>query len=119
MAPELLKGEVYNELVDVWSIGVITFMLLTGQMLYNANTTRQTKQLILNSKLEDRLNDKSCKNMSSAAKQFILTCLTKDAKTRPTCEQMLKHDFITKNEQVEEVTSENRTAMAENIKNFA
>ncbi len=28
MAPEILKRETYNEKCDVWSLGVITYMLL-------------------------------------------------------------------------------------------
>ena len=30
MAPELVKKEVYNEKVDVWAIGCITYLLLSG-----------------------------------------------------------------------------------------
>lgn len=31
MAPEIIGGQKYNEKVDIWSIGVISFMLLTGR----------------------------------------------------------------------------------------
>ena len=31
MAPEIITAKVYNEKVDIWSVGVITFMLLTGK----------------------------------------------------------------------------------------
>jgi serine/threonine protein kinase len=30
MAPEIYAGKVYNEKVDVWSVGVITFVVLSG-----------------------------------------------------------------------------------------
>ena len=35
-APELYNRENYNEKVDIWSIGVITYMLLTGRKLFKA-----------------------------------------------------------------------------------
>ena len=30
MAPEIIMKELYNEKVDIWSIGIITYMLLSG-----------------------------------------------------------------------------------------
>jgi len=35
MAPELIEGKKYTEKVDIWSIGVMTFMLLSGIMPFN------------------------------------------------------------------------------------
>ena len=31
MAPEIILNKNYNEKVDIWSIGVISYMLLTGR----------------------------------------------------------------------------------------
>lgn len=31
MAPEIIMGQTYNEKVDIWSTGVITYMLLSGR----------------------------------------------------------------------------------------
>ena len=31
MAPELVKKEEYNEKVDIWSVGIIACILLTGK----------------------------------------------------------------------------------------
>ena len=35
VAPEMIKG-VYNEKVDVWSLGVTTFFILTGEFPFNS-----------------------------------------------------------------------------------
>ena len=37
MAPEIIKNEKYNKEVDIWSIGVIAYMLITGKMLFPVN----------------------------------------------------------------------------------
>jgi serine/threonine protein kinase len=34
MAPEILKDKIYGPQIDVWSIGTITFMLLTGKCIF-------------------------------------------------------------------------------------
>ena len=34
MAPEILNKQNYNEKVDIWSIGIITYALLTGKSLF-------------------------------------------------------------------------------------
>ena len=36
-APELLKGDGYNDSVDIWGIGVILFMLLTGEFPFDGS----------------------------------------------------------------------------------
>lgn len=48
MAPEIIKGEKYNEKVDIWSIGVITYILLTGRLPFNGKTPDEKKRLIVN-----------------------------------------------------------------------
>jgi len=34
MAPEIINAQKYDEKVDIWSIGIITYMLLTGRTPY-------------------------------------------------------------------------------------
>jgi calcium-dependent protein kinase len=40
IAPEVLKRE-YNEKCDIWSIGVITYMLLSGRAPFFGNTDEE------------------------------------------------------------------------------
>ena len=49
MAPEIIKKEVYNEKVDIWAIGIITYILLTGEENpFNAYSKDDLKEKIVN-----------------------------------------------------------------------
>lgn len=37
MAPEIINAKKYSEKVDIWSIAVIAYMLLTGRVPYSTN----------------------------------------------------------------------------------
>jgi len=43
MAPEILDKKKYDEKVDIWSLGVLSYMLLTGQMFFCGKNNFQTK----------------------------------------------------------------------------
>ena len=38
MAPELVNKITYDEKVDIWALGCITYLLLSGQNLFQSNT---------------------------------------------------------------------------------
>jgi aurora kinase len=40
MAPELVNRQPYNEKVDVWSLGIITYQLLVGRTPFEAETIK-------------------------------------------------------------------------------
>jgi serine/threonine protein kinase len=35
MAPEIIREEKYNEKVDIWSVGIVTYILLSGRPPFN------------------------------------------------------------------------------------
>lgn len=47
-SPELLSGNGYNESIDVWGVGIIMFMLLTGKYPFNGSKRRSIFRRIKN-----------------------------------------------------------------------
>ena len=47
MAPEIIKKQKYGSAVDVWSVGVVTHILLTGTAPFNGKTRDRIKKSIL------------------------------------------------------------------------
>ena len=89
MAPEIIrisenknsgsKGT-YNEKVDIWSIGVITYMLLTGRNPFPGKSKQAVRNLILNTDLD--FNKPIFAKTSKEALDFLKCALTKDVTTR-------------------------------------
>jgi len=50
MAPEIIRGEAYGSEVDIWAVGVITCILLTGRPPFFGKSKRAIFQQILNFK---------------------------------------------------------------------
>jgi serine/threonine protein kinase len=49
MAPEVFsadqqEGKGYNELCDIWSVGVIAYQLLTGKLAFNFTDPKKAEQ---------------------------------------------------------------------------
>ena len=91
IAPEVLKGS-YDEKCDVWSCGVILYILLSGFPPFNGADDDD----ILDAVLEGRFtfNVKEFKNVSSQAKDLITQLLTYNHKSRPSIAQALEHEWF-------------------------
>ena len=48
MSPEMLRGELYSNLVDLWALGMIVFMMLSGEYPFKGENGPQIYQNILN-----------------------------------------------------------------------
>lgn len=44
LAPEMVDGSGHNEKLDVWSLGVLTYELLTGQAPFTPKNTRDRRE---------------------------------------------------------------------------
>jgi serine/threonine protein kinase len=91
MAPEIVREEVYDKSVDIWSVGVIAHILLTGCPPFYG----KTKQDIYRSIVSDLPKFGKVKgNLSPEAIQFVNKCLAKDPSRRFTAAQCLNHPWL-------------------------
>ena len=93
MAPEVLMGMDYNFSPDVWSIGVIAYLLLTGYLPFDDEES--DKEVIRKTLFESiPFDNDSWKNISHQAKDFIKKILVKDKEQRMTIEDILKDQWL-------------------------
>ncbi|KAJ8304549.1 hypothetical protein KUTeg_018132 [Tegillarca granosa] len=91
-APEILCGTSYTKAVDLWSIGVITYILLCGyEPFYEENDRLLFKKIL---KGEYFFYEEDWKNVSENAKDLIKKLLVLDPKHRLTVDQALEHPWV-------------------------
>ena len=91
MAPEVLKRK-YDEKCDLWSIGVILYILLTGRPPFDGN---DDDEILKN--VEIGIYDKTSypyPSLSSYAKDLINKLLQYDPKKRINAEEALEHQWF-------------------------
>lgn len=89
-SPEVLKQE-YDNSCDVWSVGVIAYILLCGYPPFNGSNDSKICESILEGSL--CFNGKGWSDKSNDAKNFISSLLRKDV-DRLSAEQALNHSWI-------------------------
>ncbi len=92
VSPEVVTHTPITLNTDMWSVGVLTYMLLTGVSPFSAETDKDTLIRIANNKWS--MNKDLFKNISHDAKDFLQKLLLPDAKERMTATQALNHPWI-------------------------
>jgi len=92
VAPEILQYEPISLATDMWSLGVLTYVLLSGHSPFTGETKQETFCNITNGSLDfpSYLFD----DVSEEAKDFICKLLVRDPKGRFSCQDCLKHEWL-------------------------
>ena len=92
VAPEILEGTPYDERADMWSVGVILYILLGGYPPFIESTQRELFRKIRKGQFE--FHAEYWGTVSSEAKDLISSLLTVDAAKRLTAEEALENGWI-------------------------
>eukprot|EP01056_Protomagalhaensia_sp_Gyna25_P000727 Protomagalhaensia_sp_Gyna_25__726@NODE_1343_length_1924_cov_27_212202_g1075_i0_p1_GENE_NODE_1343_length_1924_cov_27_212202_g1075_i0NODE_1343_length_1924_cov_27_212202_g1075_i0_p1_ORF_typecomplete_len587_score113_89Pkinase/PF00069_25/3_9e70Pkinase_Tyr/PF07714_17/1_1e41EFhand_7/PF13499_6/3_3e09EFhand_7/PF13499_6/5_8e07Kinaselike/PF14531_6/1_2e13EFhand_6/PF13405_6/0_0043EFhand_6/PF13405_6/6_2e02EFhand_6/PF13405_6/3_1e05EFhand_6/PF13405_6/1e02EFhand_11/PF08976_11/2_9e05EFhand_11/PF08976_11/0_011EFha len=98
VSPEVMDG-CYREKCDIWSIGVIVYMLLSGTPPFNGSVDYQILVKIRNANYN--FDGAVWSTISEAAKDFIRSLLVRDPNERPSAEEALKHKWLQQSSEVE------------------
>ncbi|CAL1385083.1 unnamed protein product [Linum trigynum] len=91
MAPEVLKRN-YGPEIDVWSAGVILYILLCGVPPFWAETEQGVAQAIIRSNLNFKKDP--WPKVSDNAKDLVRKMLNPDPKSRLTAQEVLDHAWL-------------------------
>eukprot|EP00585_Thalassiosira_rotula_P023846 CAMPEP_0196255038 /NCGR_PEP_ID=MMETSP0913-20130531/55117_1 /TAXON_ID=49265 /ORGANISM="Thalassiosira rotula, Strain GSO102" /LENGTH=429 /DNA_ID=CAMNT_0041542487 /DNA_START=28 /DNA_END=1317 /DNA_ORIENTATION=- len=91
IAPEVLKG-IYDKSCDLWSMGVISYILLCGYPPFNGANNDGVHAAVQRGRY--RFPSAEWSGTSREAKDFIRRLLQKDPRKRMNVEQALNHPWI-------------------------
>jgi len=96
VAPEVIRGS-YDERCDVWAIGVITYLLLSGESPFGGcggpESLMQVRDNILKCNFMFEPED-IWENVSQSAKKYIKRLLVTDPNLRPTARDVQKDSWL-------------------------
>ncbi len=94
MSPEILAGS-YDRSCDLWSIGVITYAILTGRPPFNGTDNNEILSKIRNCQVQMNKREGFWDGVPNGkAKDFIQCLMTKDPKKRYTADMALEHPWL-------------------------
>ncbi len=99
MAPEIIIKQEYNEKCDIWSCGIMCFMLLSGNMPYKMGDDDPLDALFAQIRTktftQSDLIISSWQHISPEARSFVLMLLEREPEKRPAAKDVLTHPWLT------------------------
>lgn len=94
VAPEVLRRR-YNQMADIWSCGVMLYILLCGWPPFHGDSTQQIFKNILTAPVD--LSSDPWPKISAPAKDCVRRMLVRDPNKRATADEILHHPWLKEN----------------------
>ena len=114
-APEIIVDEPYSKAVDLWSLGIMTYLMVSGKLPFNSEDENEIARQVVYDEADFTRNP-VWKFISPECKDFIKKLLNKDQNKRMTIKEALEHKWI--NMFDENKLTEKRKPNAEQGKDF-
>jgi calcium-dependent protein kinase len=115
VAPECLE-ESYDIKCDMWSMGVIVFVLLAGRMPFNGTEAQMIDQILAGNYSMD---GPEWQRVSEEGKDFVKKLMTKDVEQRLSAGQALEHAWIAKRDATHQGSEIVDEAVVNSLKSYA
>ncbi|XP_048372145.1 LOW QUALITY PROTEIN: myosin light chain kinase 3 [Sphaerodactylus townsendi] len=92
LAPEVVNYDFVSFPTDMWSVGVITYMLLSGLSPFLGETDTETMNYIVNCSWD--FDADAFEQVSEEAKDFVSRLLVKEKSGRISAANCLKHEWL-------------------------
>jgi len=92
LAPEVIKQEEYGREIDIWSVGVVCYVVLSGSLPFFHNVLHKLYRQIVERDLS--FPETAWKSVAKGAQDFILRLLQVRPGDRLTAEQSMNHPWL-------------------------
>jgi len=97
VAPEVLTEEPYDSKCDVWSIGVIAYLILSRQLPYQGKDEQETVKFLMDAENhQPKYESNRWMHLDPYAVDFCKKLLQVDPSKRPTAREAMSHPWIVK-----------------------
>jgi hypothetical protein len=97
IAPEVLNHQPYGKQIDVWSLGIILYLMLSGFLPFDDISSSEEKIIQKTIHMEPSYPEETFGKVSKGAIRLINHCLEKNPEKRITIEEFLKNEWLKKN----------------------